>query len=142
MKKLTGRKFYIKNLQLPKKLAKKAWLLQSVYLKKKNSNFQDLAECFTCKKLYPAKELHQGHRYHGKLDLDLRNIHLQCLRCNHFLSGNLGNYERNLILELGLDGALQLERDAAQFTKYSVEKLEKIIKEYEDLIKELKEATN
>ena len=43
------------------------------------------------------------------LRFDERNIHLQCIRCNHFLSGNVREYRDGLIRKVGLETVLELE---------------------------------
>lgn len=43
------------------------------------------------------------------LRFDERNIHLQCVRCNMFLSGNLRAYREGLIAKIGLEQVLDLE---------------------------------
>ena len=113
-----------------KKLHAKAWELQKQWLRKRDKNFQDLVECYCCGKLIPEKETHQMHRYHGKLDFDLRNIKLGCAGCNTYHHGNLGKYERRLIEDLGIEGAKRLESDASQHGGYSIEELKSIIGKY------------
>ena len=113
--------------KLKKKLHDKAWLLQGQKLKSEKANFQGYAECYTCRLIFPVKELQQGHRHHGKLDFDPRNIKLQCVRCNYHLSGNLGEYEHRLIEDNGIEWAKKLKADANQHQGYSVQDLEEII---------------
>lgn len=113
-----------------KKLWNKAWEAQKQFLRKRDKNFQDLIECYCCGKLIPEKETEQMHRYHNKLDFDLRNIHLGCNRCNCWLHGNLGAYERHLVIDLGIEGSRQLEQDSLQHKGYSIEDLSKIIDNY------------
>lgn len=80
--------------------------------------------------MIPEKESQQGHRHHGKLDFDRRNINLQCVRCNKYLSGNLGNYERRQIEEHGIKWVKRLEIDAARHPGYSINDLEKIMENW------------
>lgn len=42
-----------------------------------------------------------GHFRHGVLDHDEDNIRCQCTRCNKWLSGNLAEYSRRLLKEIG-----------------------------------------
>jgi hypothetical protein len=49
------------------------------------------------------------------------------------LHGNLGNYERHLIKDYGLEWAEQLARDANQHKGYSLEDLKRIINELQNL---------
>ena len=115
--------------RLKKKLFKKAWELQKQRLRKR-ANFQDLIECYTCYKLIPVKESQCGHFWHGKLDLDLRNIKIQCSGCNLFKHGNLTTYASRLIREHGQEWFLELDRDASRDRGYTIEQLQEIIKKY------------
>ena len=120
-----------KKLKPLKSLKKKAWKLQSLWLREKAANFQGYAPCFTCEKLFPWKELQVGHFHHGKLDFDLRNLKLQCIACNHYRSGNLGVYGIKLYRIYGLDWLKELEKDAnKKGNDYSRKELEEIIEKY------------
>ncbi|MDB4567445.1 recombination protein NinG [Pseudomonadales bacterium] len=61
-------------------------------------------KCITCGKVAPAKEMHAGHFIHGKTKktyLDRRNVHPQCVSCNMYKSGNLGEYALYMIDHYG-----------------------------------------
>ena len=118
-----------------KTLKKKAWRLMSYCVRKGASDWRGNVECYTCGKVVPFKEAQAGHRHHGKLDLDERNIHVQCVGCNLYLSGNLGNYEHRLIQENGLEWAKELKRDADRFKGYTLDELRVRIDQLEDLKK-------
>jgi len=97
---------------------------------------RDKGICYTCGVQKEISEMQAGHRHHGKLSLDERNIHCQCVKCNMYLSGNLGAYERRLIEEYGLEWSKQLERDAwLKGDNYSFEELEARIEELKELTK-------
>lgn len=114
--------------KLKKKLKNKAWKLMSEYIRKKGADKKGYNSCYTCGIIKHWKELHAGHRHHNKLDCDERNIKPQCCKCNTWEHGNLGNYERKLIEEYGIDWCKQLEKDAwTKGNNYSTEELEKII---------------
>lgn len=87
--------------------------------------------CVTCGARKHWMELHAGHRYHGKLDFDEIQINPQCVKCNTFLSGNLGAYERYLQKKYGQEVVDNLELRAAQHPGYSIEELRQIIMKYE-----------
>lgn len=116
---------------LRKKLYKTAWKKVSEWVRK-SARLPDseLAECYTCGKVEHWKKMHCGHRYHGRLDFDVRNLKCQCFQCNHPLSGNLGSYERHLIEEYGMEWCKKLELDANTHQGYSVEEIKEVIKEY------------
>jgi len=115
-------------------LKKKCWKLMSEYTRRRDKGI-----CFTCLIKKHWKEQQAGHRYHGRLDLDFRNINCQCVHCNKYLHGNLGAYERRQIEENGIEWVKQLERDSwAKGNDYTKQELLKIEKELEKLLEEPK----
>ena len=66
------------------------------------------------------------------------NVHLQCEKCNSYLSGNLINYRRNLIEKIGIYRVEWIE-GPHEPKKYSIEDLKQIKatyrKKYNDLMK-------
>lgn len=105
--------------------------MQSKQIRKESASFQDMVSCYTCGKLIHYKEAQIGHFYHNKLDFDQRNLKIQCIRCNHFLGGNLGEYAARLIKENGLDWFNQLRNDAAKYKGENLTQLKEILKQYE-----------
>lgn len=122
-----------------KKLKKDAEKLIHLYVRKRATDFSGNVQCFTCRKIVPFEKTHAGHRHHGKLDLDLRNLKPQCgFYCNKMLSGNLGEYERHLIEDYGLEWAQQLKQDADRDTgQYTTEFLLETIEKYTELLRQL-----
>jgi len=114
---------------LRKRLKNKAWGLMSQWIRTKDIDFQDNVQCYSCLRKFHWKEMHAGHRWHGKLDFDERNIHPQCNHCNTYIGGNLGEYERHLIQDYGLEWSNQLKRDAERHQGYSIQELKDIIEE-------------
>ena len=115
-RKLNSKKY---QLSQRKKLMKECWAIMSEFVRRSEKGI-----CYTCGKQQNWKDSHAGHRHHGKLNFDGRNIHCQCPHCNTYLHGNLGAYERHLIEDIGLEGARQLERDAWKHgNNYSIETL-------------------
>lgn len=112
------------------KLQDKAWKYFSLFTRLKGADWRGYATCITCGVRKHFKELQAGHRYHGKLDFDPINIHVQCSRCNHFLSGNLGVYERYIVKTYGQEAADNLEARAAQHPGYTEDELREIIIKY------------
>ena len=114
-----------------KSLRKEAWGLFSIHVRKKYSDmFRGFAYCYTCRVVFNWNELQAGHYIHGKLDFDERNIHPQCTRCNHFLSGNLGVYGERLIEELGIDEVKKMRREAATWRQPNREECLALIEKY------------
>jgi hypothetical protein len=90
--------------------------------------------CFTC-----GKEGNEaGHYKHNKLDFDEINLNCQCTSCNHFKSGNLGEYAVRLIDKYGREKYDDLVfRANTQSNKFSIDELEEITKKYNIKIVEL-----
>ncbi len=118
-----------------KKWHRKTWVLMSEYIRRKYADWRGMVECWTCRKLFHWKEMDCAHRHHGKLDLDVRNLRPCCVKCNRYLHGNLGEYERRLIEENGLEWSKQLVHDAHTQPPYTLDDLKKI---HQDLSEKLK----
>jgi len=100
-------------------LKEKAWSLMSEWVRKKER------KCFTCGKAFwdeklgefGIKGLEAGHYHHNVLDFLEENIHAQCSRCNHYLSGNLAIYTLRMIDKYGLKRVYELEIEALEALK-------------------------
>lgn len=96
--------------------------------------------CISCQKK-PLKE-NAGHFFnannHWNVRFDERNCHLQCEHCNTYLSGNLIEYQRNLIHKIGIESYHELESDARKTRKFTKDELKEIMAIYKNKIKELK----
>ena len=95
--------------------------------------------CISCQKK-PLKE-NAGHFFnannHYNVRFDERNVNLQCEHCNTYLSGNLIEYQRNLIHKIGIESYHELEADARKTRKFTKDELKEIIKEYKKKIKQI-----
>ena len=95
--------------------------------------------CISCQKK-PLKE-NAGHFFnannHYNVRFDERNTHLQCEHCNTYLSGNLIEYQRNLIHKIGIESCHELEADARKTRKFTKDELKEIITEYKQKVKQL-----
>ena len=120
------------------RLMKLAWKLCSLYVRQR-----DKGVCFTCGKKGDWKtEMQAGHYKHGKgtpIYFDERNIHCQCKRCNHFLSGNGIIYLRKLQDLYGKDVADYLIKEGRKTHYFTIKELESIIEYYTRKLKELEE---
>lgn len=114
---------------LRKKLHKKAWLLMSEWIRRKDANLDGFVECYTCGIIKLWKELQAGHFKHNKLDFDDRNIKPQCPQCNTYKSGLLDVYAEKLIRDNGLEWFNKLVQDAWAHQGYSIEELRLIIED-------------
>jgi hypothetical protein len=91
---------------------KKAWVVYSKFRRISEADFQGFVNCFTCLIRIKWQDAQLGHFIHGKLDFDPRNTKIQCVKCNYFKSGNLGEYAERLIKENGIEWLAQLKKDA------------------------------
>ena len=81
----------LKKLSYPK-LAKRAWKVWSLKRRKESADYRGYVTCITCDAVHPYQEMELGHFCHGKLSFNKQATQIQCTRCNHYLSGNLGKY--------------------------------------------------
>ena len=82
--------------------------------------------CISCDK--PPSwhgEWHAGHYYSrgssSALRFNLHNNNKQCVQCNMFLSGNIGEYTPKLIKKIGQANYDQLSTQKSASTKYNIE---------------------
>lgn len=75
-----------------------------------------------------------GHYYsaghHGALRFNENNVHGQCVRCNHFLHGNLTNYRNGLIKRIGENKVLLLDATCRYKKKWTKFELLGILSKY------------
>ena len=75
---------------------------------------RDAFICISCRELKSVTKMHAGHFYSSGhypiLRFDEENVHGQCERCNHFLSGNLNEYRQHLEKKIGKDRLLILDQ--------------------------------
>lgn len=83
--------------------------------------------CISCKQI--PKKVNAGHFYnannHWNVRFDEDNVHVQCERCNSYLSGNLIEYRQNLLNKIGLERFGQLEAKARVTRKFTKDELKK-----------------
>lgn len=98
--------------------------------------------CISCDK---PKDWHgQWHASHWKsrgarpdLAFNEDNVHKACSVCNNWLSGNVGEFRKSLILKIGIERVGALEVDSGS-KKYSAQDYSEISKIYTAKIKEIK----
>lgn len=85
--------------------------------------------CFTCGS---TNLLQAGHYIHAASNtfFDEMNVHAQCVRCNMYLSGNLGLYSERLIKRYGLSAVEDLRRRSKEIKKWSPEELRALARKY------------
>lgn len=112
---------------------KRAWRLFGVYIRKRGSDKNGITTCVTCGLRKHWKQMYAGHfvQGHSKATFLIeKNVHAQCVRCHHILSGNLMRYLDFMRKEYGqptIDYLLDLKN---QIWKPSRSELENIIEEY------------
>ena len=124
----------VKHISL-KSLRKKAWKLFSEYIRRSEKGI-----CYICGNRRNWKEQNAAHYIHrDSLDYDTVNIHCSCVRCNKWLSGNLGIYAERLIAEYGEEAIAELRHRANQVKKFTITELQGLITKYSQALKEIKE---
>lgn len=84
-----------------------------------------------------SRQRHAGHFMpvgsNGHIRFDEANCHSQCSICNNHKSGNLSEYEPNLVFKIGQNEVWRLKQ---KYTRsYTVEELKEIIDTYKQKIK-------
>ena len=121
-----------KRLSLPS-LKKKAWKCFSNYIRFRAADQQGYASCVTCGARDKWKNLHAGHFLHGHSKptfLVPENVAPQCIKCNHFLSGNLIAYYEYMIRKYGQAKIDELKALSHKVEKPSRDYYERIIELY------------
>jgi len=94
--------------------------------------------CISCKQV--PKKVNAGHFWnannHWNVRFDEDNVHVQCERCNSYLSGNLIEYRQHLLTKIGAERYNQLEAKARVTRKFTKDELKEIIKTYKNKIKD------
>jgi hypothetical protein len=120
-------------LETVQDLVKAAQLVFNKYIRERDKD----ELCISCKQ--KPKKVNAGHFWnannHWNVRFDEDNVHVQCERCNSYLSGNLLEYRTNLITKIGAERFNQLEARARVTRKFTKDELKEIIKTYKQKIK-------
>lgn len=114
-----------KTVPLPK-LLKKAQVVFNSFVRSRD---KDLG-CISCGAEVEQAGHYRSQNQYSSLRFNEVNVQGQCIRCNHFLSGNLIDYRIGLVDRYGEQKVLHLE-SVPGFKKWSRTELEAIIKLYE-----------
>ena len=122
------------------KLKKRAWKVFSEYRRRVDADPAGYVQCCTCGQRLHFKETNCGHYIHGNTKptyFEERNTHVQCPRCNLYLSGALDQYALYLEAKYG-EGILQ-ELDSLSKSKVGFKRgeLEAIYDYYKEKLDEL-----
>jgi len=109
----------------------------NLYIRLRDTNIDGYGVCVTCGKRIHYKEGQAGHFAYG-YDFDETNQHLQCVACNMYKSGNLGEYTIWMIKKYGQDHVEWLLQQKKGIHKYGQPRLREIRDHYKPIIKELK----
>lgn len=125
-------------------LKKKAWPLFSLFIRIRDcletTGCKDWGLCITCGKRYHIKLLQAGHFISGRHNANLfseRGTHAQCYNCNINLRGNTLEYRRKIIEMYGEGADLEIEEEARQIKKFTIEDLEALTAYFKEKIKSL-----
>jgi hypothetical protein len=96
--------------------------------------------CISCKQ--KPKKVNAGHFWsaggHSNVRFNEDNVHVQCEKCNQFLSGNLILYNNELLFKIGSERFIKLHELAHVTKKWTIEELKEINTVYKEKLKELK----
>jgi hypothetical protein len=122
-------------LETVQDLVKAAQLVFNKYIRERDKN----ELCISCKQ--KPKKVNAGHFWnannHWNVRFDEDNVHVQCERCNSYLSGNLLEYRTNLLIKIGAERFNQLEARARVTRKFTKDELKELIKKYKEKYKQL-----
>ena len=79
--------------------------------------------------------LNQGS--HSLVRFHEDNVFAGCYKCNVELSGNLIEYRKNLLIEIGPERLQWLEDNGRRVKKWEIDEIKNIISEYKEKIKQL-----
>lgn len=124
-----------------KSLKDKLWKIVSLYIRKRDADWQGMTACATCGIVRHYKEMDAGHfvpKTSHLIQYDERNIHPQCHKCNRYLSGNIHSYWRFIQSKYGEDVLSELNDEKRGQTKtWTIPELEELIVYYKNKLDEL-----
>jgi hypothetical protein len=124
------------DLETVQDIVKAAQMVFNKYIRERDKD----ELCISCKQI--PKKVNAGHFWnannHWNVRFDEDNVHVQCERCNSFLSGNLIEYRTNLLNKIGQERFDQLEAKARVTRKFTKDELKELIKKYKEKFAELK----
>ncbi len=105
----------------------------------KTTDSLEYGECVSCHRSLPFDELDAGHFIPKKSGnyFSERGVNAQCQSCNRFHSGNQLPYRREVIERYGEGVDLELEAEARQSKKFTVQELDDLRQHYENEIVKL-----
>lgn len=105
----------------------------NAFIRKRDTLFADGTPyfiCISCNEPKPVDLMHAGHfhsaGHNEAVRWDERNVNGQCVRCNTFLHGNFGGYEKGMVRKWGQSvvEALEIKRhNKSKMFKFEIELL-------------------
>lgn len=130
------REFYADDLQTRREAAV-LWFNRYIRLRDKD------LPCISCGTTKPDIQYHAGHfktTHVTSLRFDEQNVNKQCSRCNNYLSGNLAEYRKGLVVKYG-QGVLDRIEGPQPIIKITAAWYKSIEDTYKAKCKELQSAT-
>lgn len=125
-------------------LKKEVWSLFSKYIRIRDCLFttgsREYGRCITCGEQFPFVQLQAGHFIAGRHNANLfseRGTHAQCKRCNIIEHGRPLEYRRQIIKLYGDGADLELEAEARQVKKFTIQELEEMKADLQKKISDL-----
>ena len=118
------------------KLVKKLDIIFSQYIRNKYANKQGMVKCFTCDRVYPVKNIQNGHfmsRKHMSTRWQEDNCRPQFYSCNIMKQGM--QYEMGK--RLGKKTAEKMYMLSKEIVKFSVDDLQEMIEHYQKELKKM-----
>lgn len=118
------------------KLEALLWTHFSIYIRKKDTDFQGFVNCYTCGRRIYWKEAQAGHyikRSYKALKFDERNVKVQDARCNLYLDGNQDEFADHLELDYGHGILQELKALKYQEKRFTRQELDSLISHYKEL---------
>lgn len=120
---------------------KKLDIMFSKYIRLRDAMPNGMIRCISCGQIKPYDKFDNGH-YHSRTHMSTRfdedNCHAECKYCNRYKADHMIGYRENLIKKIGKIRFDKLEWKAHKYRKWSDFELKDMIKDYSDLVNQLK----
>lgn len=120
------------------------WKVFSRYIRLRDCLYStgslEYGECFTCDATLEFNQLQAGHFIPGRHNANLfseKGVHSQCRACNILRHGMPLEYRRQVIELYGTGADEELEQEARETKKFTVQELDDLRYYYENQIEEL-----
>ena len=124
-----------------RKLIKKLDRIFSEYIRLRETDDRGYCQCITCGKLYPWKQIHNGHFISRSVEatrFNEINCNPQCVSCNSFKQGQPHIYRQKLIERYGKKAVEKLEETARLGGSFDTYQLQEMLDNYKYDVKFLK----